>query len=248
MDRRNLKWITWIFVGATILVVALVLGSTLRRTSHVTLPQAEIGSGQVTQQPGTLGDGLAVVEITPQTVQTAIETLSRPESYRRAVTIEQFWDGGSAAYESTITAYNGWSRIDRSMPDGRIRHTIIGSESVYVWYNHEDHVYTATGSVVSADHEQTIPTYEDVLELPVEMIAVSDYRKISDENCIYVETCPDEAGYITRYWISVDTGLLTVAEKLVEEQPVYRMAALTVDLIPLNPADFTLPDGTVLIE
>ena len=248
MDRRNLKWITWIFVGATILIVALVLGGTLRRTSHVTLPQTEVGSGQITQQPGTLGDALTVVEITPQTVQAAIATLSRPESYRRVVTVEQFWDGGSAAYESTITANGGWSRIDRNMPDGRIRHTIIGSELVYVWYNHEDHVYTAVAGVVSADNEQTIPTYEDVLELPTEMIAVSDYREISDENCIYVETYPDEAGYITRYWISVDTGLLTVAERLVEEQPVYRMAALTVDMVSPNPAEFTLPDGTMLIE
>jgi len=80
------------------------------------------------------------------------------------------------------------------------------------------------------------------------MIAVSDYRKISDEKCIYVETYPDEAGYVTRYWISVDTGLLTVAEKLVDEKPTYRMAALIVDMVPPNPAEFILPDGTVLIE
>lgn len=248
MDKRNLKWITWIFVGATILIVALVLGRTLRRTSHVTLPPAEIVGGHITQQPGTLGDALTVVEITPQTVQAAIATLSRPESYRRTVTVEQFWDGGSAAYESTITAHGEWSRIDRNMPDGRIRHTMIGSESVYVWYNQEDHIFTAVAGAVSADHEQTIPTYEDVLELPTEMIAVSDYRKISDEKCIYVETYPDEAGYVTRYWISVDTGLLTVAEKLVDEKPTYRMAALIVDMVPPNPAEFILPDGTVLIE
>lgn len=248
MDKRNLKWITWIFVGVTILIVALVLGSTLRRTSHVTLPQTETVGEDIMQQPGNSGDALTVVEVTPQTVQSAIATLSRPESYRRTVTVEQFWDGGSAAYESVITAYRNWSRIDRNMPDGRIRHTVIGSDLTYVWYNYENHVYTAQAGIVSADHEQTIPTYEDVLKLPIEMIAVSDYRKISDENCIYVETYSDEAGYVTRYWISVDTGLLTVAEKLVDENPVYRMAALTVDLVPPNPAEFILPDGTALIE
>ena len=158
MDKRNLKWITWIFVGATILIVALVLGSTLRRTSHVTLPQTETGSGQVTQQPGELDDALTVVEITPQTVQSAIATLSRPENYRRTVTVEQFWDNGSAAYESTITVRGEWSRVDRSMPDGRIRHTIIGSDSAYVWYQQENQVFTAPAGNISSDHEQTIPT------------------------------------------------------------------------------------------
>ena len=248
MDKRNLKWITWSFVGVTIVIVAMMLGSTLRRTSHVTLPQTGTGSGQITENSDDSGDALTVIEVAPETVQTAILTLNRPESYSRTVTVEQFWDDGSASYETDVTVYGGWTRVDRAMPDGRIRHTITGDETVYVWYNHEDSVYTAAAGVVSADHEQTIPTYEDVLELPVEMIATADYRMISDVDCIYVETCPDASGYVLRYWISVDTGLLTVAEKLVGEKPVYRMASLSVELIPPNPAEFILPDGTELIE
>ena len=141
-----------------------------------------------------------------------------------------------------------WTRIDRSMPDGRIRHTITGDENVYIWYNHEDEVYSTAAGNISADNEQTIPTYEDILELPVEMIVAADYRMISDIDCIYVETAEDTAGYVLRYWVSVDTGLLTVAEKLLEEEPVYRMASLSVEQGITMEMDFTLPDGTVLIE
>ena len=248
MDKRNLKWITWSFVGVTVVIVAMMLGSTLRRTSHVTLPQAGINSGQITENPEDSGDALTVIEVEPETVQAAISTLNRPENYSRTVTVEQFWDNGSAAYETDVAVYGGWTRVDRTMPDGRIRHTITGEEKVYVWYNHEDTVYTGAAGVVMADHEQTIPTYEDVLELPVEMIATADYRMISDVDCIYVETYPDASDYVLRYWISVDTGLLTVAEKLVNEKPVYRMAALAVELMPPDTAEFTLPDGTELIE
>ena len=224
----------------------MMLGSTLRRTTYVTLPPAGDTSGQIIEEPGEPGDALTVVEVEPDTVQAAISTLHRPENYSRVVTVEQFWDNGSAAYETDVSVYGQWTRTDRTMPDGRIRHTVTGDEAVYVWYNHEDAVYTTAAGVVTADQEQTIPTYEDVLELPVEMIAAADYRMISDVDCIYVETHPDASGYILRYWISLDTGLLTVAEKLLDEEPVYRMAALSVELMPPDPAEFTLPDGTVL--
>jgi hypothetical protein len=60
LDKRNLKWITWSFVGITIVIVAIMLGSTLRRTSHVTLPPTGTGSGQITENPDdykTLNEG-----------------------------------------------------------------------------------------------------------------------------------------------------------------------------------------------
>ena len=96
--------------------------------------------------------------------------------------------------------------------------------------------------------EQTIPTYEDVLSLPADTIAQADYRMVSDVRCIYVETAADESGCVQRYWISVDTGLLVVAERLQDDEPVYRMAALTLDAAAPEEESFTLPDGTVLME
>lgn len=247
MDKRNLNWITWGFVGVTVLIIALMLGSTLRRTSHITLPETSESSGQASDVPSASGGALTVVEVAPDTVQAAIATLSRPQNYCRTVTVEQFWDGGSGAYETSVTVNGPWTRIDRTMPDGRVRHTIIGEENVYIWYNYETDVYTAPVGEFSADNEQTIPTYEDILELPTETIAVADFRTISDVDCIYVETTSDSAGYVLRYWVSVDTGLLTVAEKLQKEEPVYRMASLIVDQATSTETEFVLPDGTHLL-
>lgn len=56
-------------------------------------------------------------------------------------------------------------------------------------------------------------TYEDILALPPERIAAADYRALEGVNCIYVETEPDEAGYVERYWVSVSSGLLAAAER-----------------------------------
>lgn len=248
MDKRNLKWITWGFVAVTVLIVALMLSTTLRRTSHITLPGTEQSPDQTVDDPAVPGDALTVVEVAPETVQSAIATLDRPERYRRTVTVEQFWDGGSGAYETTVTVSGPWTRTDRTMPDGQVRHTILGEAAVYIWYNQERNVYTAPAGTFSADNEQTIPTYEDILLLPVEEIAVADFRTISDVDCIYVETTANEAGAVMRYWVSVDTGLLTVAEKVMEEEPLYRMASLTADQGADVESEFVLPDGTNLLQ
>lgn len=247
MDKRKLNRITWIFVGITVLVVAVMLGNTLRRTTYITLPQTGQEMELPSDTPEISGDALTVVEVRPDTVQAAIATLTRPANYRRSVTVEQFWEGGSGVYETTVTTCNPWTRTDRTMPDGRVRHTVTGEDTVYIWYNRETDVFEAPVGSVSADREQSIPTYEDILELPIEVIAVADYRTISEVDCIYVETAEDEGGYVLRYWVSVDTGLLTVAEKLLAGEPVYRMASLTVEQIEPSVESFTLPDGTILI-
>ena len=38
MDRRRLNWITWSFVGITVLVLALMLANTLRKPVEIELP------------------------------------------------------------------------------------------------------------------------------------------------------------------------------------------------------------------
>jgi len=247
VDKRNLNWITWGFVAVMVLIIVLMLAGTLHRPPSITLPAAENLPEQSTGTTGGNSGALMVVEVTPETVQATIETLHRPETYRRTVTVEQFWNGGSGSYETTVTVNGNWTRIDRIMPDGRVRHTIIGEETTYIWYNNEEKVFTAPTGDISADNEQTIPTYEDVLKLAVKDIVAADYRTVSDVNCIYVETGELAGGYVVRYWVNVNTGLLVAAEKLLEGETVYRMGALAVDQTVPEAQLFILPDGTALL-
>lgn len=230
------------------LAVVVMLAGTLRRTSHITLPETDFPAGPSAETPGSSGGALTVIQVTPQTVQAAVATLARPETYRRTVTVTQYWSGGSGCYDVTVTVAGGWTRTGRTMPDGRVRHTITGNETAYIWYNNGPEVYSGPAGAVSADAEQTIPTYEDILALPPEEIVTADYRVLSDVNCIYVETAEDLAGYVMRYWVSVDTGLLVAAEKLENGETVYHMAALTVDQTLSVTDSFILPDGTALME
>lgn len=246
MDERKRNWITMAFVAVTVVVVALMLGNTLHRTARIQLPAAGGAQGETPGDTLPQGGALTVVAVAPETVQAAIETLARPAAYRRTVTVEQIWSGGSGTTETAVAVLNGWTRTDRTQVSGQVRHAVTDGETTYIWYNSETAVYEVPAGDISADDEQAIPTYEEILELPAEDIAAADYRTISGVNCIYVETAPDEAGYALRYWVSVDTGLLTAAEKLVDGEAVYRMAALTLEQTAPTEADFTLPDGRVL--
>ena len=40
MDKWKLKWLTWGVVVFMVLAVGLMLSRTLRRTSHITLPES----------------------------------------------------------------------------------------------------------------------------------------------------------------------------------------------------------------
>ena len=244
--KRTQKLVTWGIVILVILVGLLMLVSNLRRSSRVVLPDTSAAAEDPELPSGE--NGLTVVEVTPETVQAAVATLHRPETYSRSVTVEYLWSGGSKTAEMTVSVSGPWSRTDRTLPDGQVRHTVTDGETTYIWYNDENEFFSGPAGNVTPDMEQAIPTYEDVLSLPVEEIAQADYRMVSDVRCIYVETAEDDWGYTQRYWVSVDTGLLVVAERLQEGETVYRMASLTADQSVPDAGTFTLPDGTVLPE
>ncbi len=245
MDRRKVNRITAGFVVLVALVVSLMLVNSLRRSAHITLP-AQTETPGVSPGAPEGGEALTVVEITPDTVQAAIATLDRPAEYRRTIQVEQVWSGGSGMTSISVAVSGGRTRTDRTMPDKQVRHAVTDGTTTYIWYNQEQTVYSGPAGGISADNEQIILTYEDVLALPAGEITAADYQAVSDVRCIYVETAEDAGGYVQRYWVSVDTGLLVAAERLLDGETVYRMGALTLDAAAPTEADFTLPDGTVV--
>ena len=248
MEKRKMNRVAIGFIILVVMVLVLMFSNSLRRSSRITLP-AENSTSEQTDPDASAGeDALTVIAVTPETVQTAIATLARPEQYSRAIRVEQVWSGGSGSFETTVTVSGRWTRTDRTLSDGQVRHTITDGETTYIWYNSESTVYSGPAGEITPDDAQAIPTYETILELPVEDIAAADYRSVSDVNCIYVETAEDPDGYTQRYWVGVETGLLVASERLLEGETIYRMASLTVDLSVPSADRFILPDGTVLLD
>ena len=245
--KRNLM----VVLIAAVIVVAMLSSFGLRLfvpdTAKIVLP-TPAASAAPGGDPGA-DSGVVLVDVTPETVQAVIgETLTRPESYLRTVTIEDFWgEGESGVTTAQVWVDGGWTMTEASLPGGAVRHTIVGDGRFWLWYGGDRTPVTGPADSRSADLEgQRIPTYEDVLDLETADIAAAGYEERGGLACIYVETAPDALGYVARYWVSVDSGLLVSAETAQDGVLTYRMTAYAVERPAPAGTDFALPDGTVL--
>lgn len=195
----------------------------------------------------TLSDATVLVEVTPETVQSVIQTLNRYHSYRRSIQVEYRQDGAVVGTLSVSVAVDGdWTRVDVTTAGG-VEHTILGSDLAYRWYEDETAYAVFPLGELSRDLAQRLPTYETVLELAQERITDAGYQLRGDVTCIYVETEDIELNYLERYWISVESGLLVEAETVKQGETVYRMTAYQVESPLTDSGDcFSLPDGTLL--
>ena len=232
-----------------ILLAVWMLISSIHGAPPITLPgeKSDLDEGK---NPVLSEEALKVVEIRPDTVQAAIQTLKRPEAYTQSIQIQQFWEGGSGSFTVQTAVRDGWSRMDRELSGQAVRHSLTDGTTTYVWYHHDKQVYQGKTGEISADNERAIPSYEEILALPAEQIGKAEFTTIGPRaECIYVETKEDAQKYVDRYWVSVENGLLVAAETLMEGETVYRMSGLSVkeELPALE--SFALPSGqTVLSE
>ena len=250
MDSKNRLVIA---IAITCLIVVAMFASFGRSLFLVNIPSVSLaqldssaqGQNNTTDQSGD--DQLWQVDVTPETVQSIVASLARPESYYRELTVETLWDGGSHSTSVQFWQDQSWSHTRQILPSGAVRHDLTGSDTTYYWYEGSEHYRSFPADQYSADLTQHIPTYEEVLELEPERIVEAGFGERDGMSCIYVETDIDELGYLERYWISTDNGLLVGAETEKEGQIVLSMTSTEADVLQQE-GNFTLPDGTVLYE
>ena len=248
MDKKRMTYVTMGFGVLLMVVLVLLVWGGRRQSGQIVLPEIQSDGAGVGEDSR---DSLNTVSISPETVGAAVSvlSLSRPTAYSREQVVETFWSGGSGKSVTQVYVSGDSTRLDTVLPDGGVRHTLVRAgepPAAGVWYDEEtDWVRLAD---LSADQAGRMPTYETVRDLPAEDIALADYREAYGGWCVYVETRDAGDGYQDRYWVSVENGLLVQAERLLEEEPVYRMTSLYVDETEYDASRFTLPDGTVLLE
>lgn len=250
MDRRRRSLFAVLI--ATIIVVAVFSSFAIHLFNkdeyQIRLPDL---SGNVNaDQPGAdpEGDGQFVrVEVTPETVQSVIATLSRPRSYYREIRIELWADRDTSSVTTAkVWVDEDWVSSDVTTPNGMVQHNLVGGEKRWLWYNNDTQAVELPADRTVADLVQRIPTYEDVLDLPREEITSTGYENYSGVDCVFVEVEQKDLGSHERYWISVANGLLIAAERVKDEQMLYRMSTVSIESPAPLGSSFVLPDGTVL--
>lgn len=243
MEQKN-RTLLVIAIAITVFAAVFVsfgLPSLTNQIPEVTLPDIS----QETVDPA--GETLLTVEVTPETVQSVIETLARPASYYRELSVTLRWSSGSAVSQVQIWADEGFLKTAVTA-NGSVQHRLVGDGTLYLWYAGDRTWREVPAQAASADLAQRIPTYEDVLALETDRITAAGYERKNGKDCIYVEVSGAVPDSLDRYWIETATGLLCAAETVEGERVVYEMTE-TAWQAPLEAGvSFALPDGKVLHE
>lgn len=209
------------------------------RTAQVTLadPNQSV--------PAETGQQVLPVEVTPDTVQSVIATLSRPESYSRTMNVTLYWgENGKGTREVRVWADDGYVKTTVTSGSGT-EHRLVGDGKLRLWYDGDAAWKEMPADGRSADLAQHIPSYEDVLSADVSEITAASYLNRDGKDCIYVEVARKGADDVDRYWIETVTGLLAFSETLEKGRTVYTMEE-TDFTSPLEDVSvFLLPDGSM---
>lgn len=248
MEKRNKTTLALVITVVILLAVFSGFGISIfsQRTPQVVLPTLTPEPIQTPASDELLPDGALRVEVTPETVQGVIATLTRPESYYRELVLQTYWGEERAVSTTQVWVDGGFTRVETRYSDGSREHAIVGDGKRYRWYDDDREYHVREAADGDGDIMQHIPTYEDILELEQEKITAAGYESRGGVPCIYVEAAVEELGYLERYWVSVEQGLLVSAETEKEGVPVLKMEGYEVETPTREDAAFELPDGMVL--
>ena len=250
MDSKNRLAIA---IAITCLIVVAIFASFGRSLFFVHIPSITLSDASSEEPPASGSSGPEAadqywqVDVTPETVQSIVATLIRPDSYYRELTVETLWSGGSFSSSVQYWQDRAWSHTRQDLASGAVRHDLAGPEEAYYWYEGSSAWNALPADERSHDLAQHIPTYETVLDADPEQITGTGY----DDSrggipCIYVEVSAPGGERVDRYWISVESGLLISSETLEGEELLYRMTAYSPIQSCPSGTTFQLPDGTVL--
>lgn len=259
MERKN-KIVLSVLI-ALVMVVAVLASFGMNifagEQAEIILPTPNTGGGEQSEanDPASGGSFLAV-EVTPETVKNVVATLNRPESYYRTLLVETVIDETrSGQFHIQVWKDGSWTKVvlNQAFQPSGSQNTILSmdesgeSGTLYRWYGSSRQAVSWPVEGDLSDLVQYLPTYEDVLRLEQDQIVDAGFEERDGMPCVYAETSEDVLGYLERYWVSTDTGLLVGYETVKEGVVVQRMSAQDSGMqSPLQEADFSLPDGTVL--
>ena len=253
MSTKRMLTITAFGVLLIVTVIAVMfISSYLGRSDDVvplpepSVPPSEPIGGEI--------DSINRVEVTPETVQSVIPTLERPEEYSRNVQIRSFWDGGEISYSINTAVADRVTSLRSQSSVGDEKRIILTHDTIYIWYIGDPAVFT--GNINSpddwyriADEWLMLVTFEDVLRLDSGDIIETGYIDYNDEDCIFVVYLSPLLGYRRSYYVSIELGLVVGAEEHDSSgQLVYHMTAGPTTIGEVDLAMFTLPDGTEILK
>lgn len=247
-----------IIVAASICFIALmvcvsfIVSNSSRSGIEVKLADVKSGEDGFDEYAAPAYESVQRVEITPDNVQTVIQTIDRPDTYNRMFSVESFWEGGSST--KTLDVFAVGENTAMLVSGGeRDKNIIVAGGSLYIWYTGDSDYYKGPADAFgdakrTSDEYQMLITYEDIIALPRDSILNAGYTEYGGELCVYVTYRSGDLDYITTCYISARLGLVTAAEIHDGDMMVYKMYSEQCVIGEQDMSIFTLPDGTSAVE
>jgi len=248
---RNLKTPA-IVAAAALAVILLLIGifvNSVQKGKRETIELPESTS----QPEQTAGSSAAAeedfAEVTPDNVQSVLQSLSRPSSYHQINSVTTTAD----AAEKTVTAeiWVSGSKMRAEITDGSEVKTILtDGKTLYIWYNDDQKpVSMELSPDMTTDDLTGIPTYESLEKLPKSAISNAEFVTLEDEKnleCVFVDSI---SGKQQQYdWVSLDSGLLYKQTTLQDGVQLYAMQETKLEILADSDESlsdvFLLPDQT----
>ena len=239
-------------VIAVAIILAIIIGTFVAGSSgdNAKIEVPEVSNGPDTQRSdtdGTDADGLNRVEVTADSVQEVIASLSRPASYTRDITVTTWSETSSAENRMKVSVKNeAVSIVLNSEPE---KHTVFAGDKLYIWYAGDSEAFVSAlsedaSAKTLSDELQMMVTYEDVLELDRASISDAGYVQKDGQLCIFVTYTSGQLGYTTTCYISSKLGLVVGAQRYDGGELVYEMKSGDCVTGVEDMSVFELPDGT----
>ena len=239
-------------IGAGVLVALLVMSYVLssgvlyQRDTGITLPQASADAPAVSQGSTMLtAQSVADVEIGTHNAQSVIASLTRPAAYSCTIENTLYYDGGSSVLRCRRYVRDGLVRTDTLNEVGGVQSTLLrDGEIAYAWNANAHTAYRGAWGDFSDDAAAMLPTYEDVLDEGVELLAAAR-QDVEYEPCVTVTF--EQGGYRCVYAVSAATGLLKTASFYSGDTLTRQVIVASLQIEAPDEALFTLPDETSLL-
>jgi hypothetical protein len=251
MNRRQISLLS---VTGAVLLAAVLLGSVwftyfTGRPDGWELPpllNPDPPAGEPTAEPGPGSLSHTPLVVDARNIQMLLtQTVKRPGAYSQTIHCTYYWPGG----EETFTHY--WSRrgeltrVETRQEGADVLNLIKTPLTSYIWIGNSMPYNEISPEGADAEHLARIPTWETVLNLPLDNILFAETVFFPGESCLRVLT--DEAVYLGEYIVSMETGLLVSASFTGKDGALAFSCAANAPVLAA-PADerFQLPDGTLL--
>jgi hypothetical protein len=249
----NSKRVTVLILTAALILTAGIFVSFLtfsifgRSGRQIVLPSsgmaASPASGEPYDFPTSSPAQVLPVSVSPETVQSVISTLVRPQSFYYRITAEETWEGGKDSFIRKVWARDGFIRVDYCNSGEEVeKSALMGNGKIFYWTPGSAQFWSGVPGDENPDDLQRIPTYEDVIELPTEDITAASYSDLNGESCICAEVADKDLSCTDKYWVSIGSGLLVLFERYEGETLVYKAAMDSFSAAVPGDERFTLPN------